>query len=101
MSEKCKQTVRGVGQLGAFAMSRCSFPVWKEHPEDGYCKTHHPITVKARRDKSRAAWDKKWANRPEGRLAEMTAQRDALYEALEETLSLAIACAALAFAEKP
>jgi hypothetical protein len=55
---------------------------------------HHPITVEACRDKSQAAWDKKWDNRPEVRLAEVTKQRDALYEALEETLSLAIAWAA-------
>jgi hypothetical protein len=55
---------------------------------------HHPVTVEARRDKSQAAWDKKWANRPEVRLVEMTKQRDALYEALGEILSLAVAWAA-------
>lgn len=35
---------------------QCQNNAWK----DGFCKIHHPDTVKARRDKSAKRWEEKW-----------------------------------------
>ena len=50
--KRCKQRVYPPGTFGGFHPYQCTRFVWSEHTEDGYCKIHHPITVKARQDKS-------------------------------------------------
>ena len=35
---------------------QCQNKAWK----DGFCKIHHPDTIKARRDKSAKRWEEKW-----------------------------------------
>ena len=54
MSEYCKQRVYRPG--GLFTGGQCSRKVWK----DGYCKIHHPDSVRERQKKS----DERLANGP-------------------------------------
>jgi len=58
MDDKCKTKVYGRGLT--FRGSRCSKPIWK----DGYCKTHHPETVKKRPEDSDRKYQEKLANDP-------------------------------------
>ena len=58
MVEKCKAQVYGRGL--PFKGAKCSKPIWK----DGYCKIHHPESVKKRREDSDRKYQEKLANDP-------------------------------------
>jgi len=80
MSEdRCKKTgITGEGQWGWMHPHQCKFKVWKEHPEDGLCKIHHPIT-QANRDKAmQERWAEEKKRSPYARIELLTKQRDAL-----------------------
>jgi septal ring factor EnvC (AmiA/AmiB activator) len=60
MEDRCKQRVPDGGRSVGF--HRCSFKAWK----DGYCKKHHPDTVKKRRAKSDTKYKLEWKIRDLG-----------------------------------
>lgn len=53
--EKCKEMVVPSGRYGSFHTRRCHFMAVK----DGYCKMHHPDSVKKREELSKKRFDKK------------------------------------------
>lgn len=55
---RCKSTVYQPQGFGRFYP--CSFKAWK----DGYCKIHHPDTVKARREKQEKKYEEERAKSP-------------------------------------
>jgi len=59
MTGKCKEKVMRGWQIG-----NCSRNAWK----DGYCKQHHPLTIKERERKQKEKYDKEWENSPIRRL---------------------------------
>lgn len=71
MKEQCKKTVFGE----RVTSWRCTRKAWK----DGYCKQHHPETVKARHDKSIREWREKRERKERRNKA-----HDSLYKAKEE-----------------
>ncbi len=58
---------------------RCSFKAWK----DGYCKIHHPDSVKARQEKQRLKYEEERAKSPYMLLQKATER----YQQLERELS--------------
>ena len=48
----------------------CTRKVWK----DGFCKTHHPETVKARQEESTRRYKEKWDNSPINKLGKRCQQ---------------------------
>ena len=83
--ERCKASV----WKGYFANNRCARKAWK----DGYCKQHHPDSIKKRREESRRKFDEKQKQSPwyklkmaTERIAELEAQNKRLLEALKECL---------------
>lgn len=59
--ERCKETV-----WNNFNNYQCSRNAWK----DGFCKQHHPDSVKERERKTDERWKQKQANSPWTRLKE-------------------------------
>ena len=59
MKAQCKQHVFS-GERSDFGGHRCMKIVWK----DGYCKVHHPESVKIRGDKADERWEIKQMNSP-------------------------------------
>lgn len=55
---KCKEIVFDVG-TSLFA-HQCSRNIWK----DGFCKLHHPESVKERQEKSQLRWEEKMKRNP-------------------------------------
>jgi len=51
--ERCKEKV-----FKKWHHYQCQNKAWK----DGYCKQHHPETVKAKSEARDKAWEEKWAN---------------------------------------
>jgi hypothetical protein len=76
--ERCKETVYPNETYGAFHGHQCTRNVWK----DGYCKTHHPETVKARDEKRRQKWAEQQANSPYAAIARLTAEKQAALSAI-------------------
>jgi hypothetical protein len=58
-NDKCKASVRGEG-WGWLYQRGCQRNAWK----DGYCKQHHPDSVKARREESNRYYRQKMDNSP-------------------------------------
>jgi hypothetical protein len=58
---RCKARVYESGSWGSFHPHQCNHKLWK----DGYCKTHHPETVKIRQ----VAKEKRWEEEDEKRRA--------------------------------
>ena len=97
-AERCKEEVAGEGQWGAFHMHQCRRMVWDEHPADGFCKQHHPLSVAARNEKAKARWDADVEQRQKAHdaphkleqanqhIAVLKAQRDELIEAAKAAL---------------
>ena len=52
MRENC---IEDVADSGGFYFHKCTNPIWK----DGYCKIHHPESVKKRQEKSEIRWKEK------------------------------------------
>jgi hypothetical protein len=59
-TNRCKKRVFPSGTYGAFNGYQCHNKPWK----DGYCKVHHPETVKARQEKSMKQREAKRENDP-------------------------------------
>ncbi len=59
-SKRCQEMVSPKEPWGGFYQHQCSRKSWK----DGYCKTHHPDTVKDRQEKSDRRWREKMDNSP-------------------------------------
>ena len=55
--ERCKELVPGVG---GWHRNQCSRKPWK----DGYCKQHHPDSVKKRQEKAERLYQEKRAKSP-------------------------------------
>ena len=88
--DRCKATVPSTGEYGWLHRTQCSKKVWKEHPEDGFCKIHHPA-IKEKREKEsyeryvkQAEWEAE--NSPSARLQKVEKQRDELVEALKDAM---------------
>ena len=62
--DRCKKKVYPSDMWGGFHGHQCHRKIWK----DGYCKQHHPNTVKARMDTR----DKRWAEEAKQRKATFT-----------------------------
>jgi chromosome condensin MukBEF complex kleisin-like MukF subunit len=89
---RCKETIVNSHYWGG---QQCS----RKHIKDGYCKQHHPETVKARRDKQNAIYDERRKNSVEHKYEELIEKniaqakmiitlRDQLTIALEEIQKL-------------
>jgi hypothetical protein len=85
--ERCKEQVSGEGRFGSFYPHRCSKPIWKE----GYCKIHHPESVKIRQEKSKERWEEKRENEPiirlikaENRIKKLEEENQLLKDKLED-----------------
>ena len=52
--DKCQRVVPTKGLRMDY--HQCELKPWK----DGYCKIHHPDTVKAKREEQNKAWQEKW-----------------------------------------
>lgn len=61
MSEKCKKEI-----MINYHVHPCSRNAWK----DGYCKQHHPDTIKARSELSQKRWQEKEKQSPWYKLQE-------------------------------
>lgn len=73
--KKCKEHISDKTYLHYY---RCSRNAWK----DGYCKQHHPETVKKRREESQRKWEAKHARSPLALLAKANARIKELEEEL-------------------
>ena len=77
MKEKCKEKVWGG---------------WSYHPclrnavRDGYCKQHHPDSVKARKEKADARWEAKMQSSPLSRAMRRIEELEAEIERLKGKL---------------
>ena len=61
MSESIKPKCCGqVSRAGSWGSHPCGKNASMEHEGKHYCKTHHPPTVKAKLDASRAKWRAEW-----------------------------------------
>ncbi len=58
--ERCSQKVYPNELWGSFYPHQCHRKVWK----DGFCKIHHPDSVKIREEKSRKRWEEKQKKDP-------------------------------------
>lgn len=76
--ERCKQSI-----MKGYALYQCSRKAWK----DGYCKQHHPDTVKVLQEESERKWREKYDTSPLtkalGAIKELQATNAALLEALK------------------
>jgi hypothetical protein len=63
--ERCKKLV-----MSGYHSFQCSRKIWK----DGYCKQHHPDSVKARQDAANRRYEEKRKNSAWGRLEKKTIQ---------------------------
>ena len=71
---KCCSTV---WPLGAYRSVACGLGAKYEHEGKAYCKTHHPPTVRAKRDAKNAAFNSKWEQQ-QARESAAIAVREAL-----------------------
>jgi len=78
---KCKETVFPKGWRSFHGYKRCTRNVWK----DDYCKTHHPESVKERREKAKKRDDSDWmkSKRAVERIKELEAEIERLKRCLE------------------
>jgi hypothetical protein len=60
MSDEKKRCRARVSNQAFWGMSECA----RYAVTDGYCKQHHPDSVKARNDAARARYEEKWAKDP-------------------------------------
>ncbi len=66
MSEdQCKAKATPNDRFGSFHKYQCTRKPWK----DGFCKQHHPDSVKARRDAAAKKFDERMAKDPRTLLA--------------------------------
>jgi len=83
MTIQCSETVYPKERWGCFHGYQCTRKAWK----DGFCKTHHPESVKARQEKSDAHFKEKWHNSSHAQLHRtmdtLKATREALKDAIE------------------
>jgi len=82
MSEQCKKKI-----YRDWSSSNCS----RKAVKDGYCKQHHPDTVKERQEKSNARWNAKAENSDRAKLnraldtiEQLTKERDGLDKLLDQ-----------------
>lgn len=87
--ERCKEDV--MPTTGFPRPHRCHFKAWK----DGYCKIHHPDSVKVREEKQRARYEAERAKSPyvllqkaNERISQLETQVAELREALEGLMAL-------------
>jgi len=82
--ERCKSRVWPSGSMRDYP---CSRNAWK----DGFCKQHHPDTVKARREKQESELREKRESDPFNKMAkkvkELEAHNKVLVDALEKIVS--------------
>jgi hypothetical protein len=78
--EKCKKTVYPNEMWGSFHGHQCRRNVWK----DGYCKTHHSDTVKARAKEHEKLWQEKYKGNPILLLQEANTRIKELEEAIKK-----------------
>lgn len=78
MEEKDRCQKRVYDHTG-FHSVRCS----RKAVKDGFCKQHHPDTVKARQERSDKAWREKFNNSPEMKLKRALEENEKLRAELE------------------
>lgn len=91
---RCKSTVYQPQGFGRFYP--CSFKAWK----DGYCKIHHPDTVKARREKQEKKYEEERAKSPYVLLQKATERNKELEREVtaltakisEQSMAIELAC---------
>jgi hypothetical protein len=77
MSDMCKKMVSAAGQWGTFHPHQCTKKIWK----DGWCKVHHPDSIKERNEQAMIRWNEKWETSPQAKYAKL---QKACIEALEQ-----------------
>lgn len=60
LKERCKQEVSGTGTWGVFHRHQCN----RRAVKDGYCKQHHPDSVKKRQEESEERYHEKMQKDP-------------------------------------
>lgn len=85
MSDKRERCKEQVWQNGCFRTSRCS----RYAVKDGYCKQHHPDSVKARREESERKHQERQANSPLGMARKAIEEQKTKIEQLETSLKAA------------
>jgi hypothetical protein len=70
--ERCKDSV-----WDGWTRRRCSRKAWK----DGYCKQHHPDSVKRRREESERRYEERWRQNPVNQLSRRVKQLEDFIEA--------------------
>ena len=78
MKEKCNEKV-----WGGWDYHSCPRNVWEDHLADGFCKQHHPDTVKARKEKAEARWKAKMESSPLSKAMRRIAEIEAEIERLK------------------
>ena len=81
-TEKCKESVDGTGQWGSFHRHQCTKSIWK----DGYCKIHHPESVKKRQKESAKRWEQTLEMSPMRQLQKANEKIKELEEKLAERM---------------
>ena len=83
MSEKvqCKEHVFS-GKQWDFRGHQCTRSAWK----DGFCKIHHPESVKVRQEISMKRWDEKFENSTEQKLLERVKELEKENEELKKVM---------------
>ncbi len=76
-TEICKVEV---ADRSGYHWYNCTKPIWK----DGYCKIHHPESVKAREEKSRQRWEEKMENSPWNIIAKLKKENEELKQQIAE-----------------
>ena len=77
-SSRCKASVSFDSRMVGF--HQCQRKPWK----DGWCKQHHPDSVKKRREEQQQRWKQKQENTPARRVARRAEVMEKNYEELRE-----------------
>jgi len=60
IKERCKEKVHPNNRWGSFHPRQCHAKIWKH----GYCKIHHPDTVRIRQEAKEKRWEEEKENNP-------------------------------------
>jgi hypothetical protein len=80
----CSETVFPQERWGSYRGHKCTKPVWK----DGYCKIHHPDSVKAREEMASKRYEEKYNNSIEQRLLRRVKELEKDNEILKSQLEV-------------
>jgi len=71
--------IKRINDQGGYHTHQCSREIWK----DGFCKLHHPDTVRQRTDETEARWKAKMADTPMAKAGKRIQELEARVKELE------------------